>query len=1605
MRRIYAIFLISIFAAATMVVSAKVTIERIDENVNVQTDYTSPDLLNSKSNEIQRKSSYHPSLNTAPLPFNLVSNAHNQPAVSTGYYVVDFADDAPAYWKPSETIYSLDENPERWVSVLPGPRVVEKSYWDNNKEEGLRFFRNPAYPVQNNRDFFEHNEYFQDTTDNAFAGPMPMKLVGGFYFNGIRYDSFYVTTNGLIALTNRRYFYDEFGNKYIPSGEQSAYDPNSMDYFVTYIGSENRNRTGNGMNDNVSDDFGYKWSITGGNEADANGGIRGDQANRGDLQNPHGMNEITSAAQKPALIGFMYGDYELSQFSRTTQKVDNHGKVHYFRSIANDKLVIYFENLAVPQSTKITLGWLITWGASDSRPFDDGYTAVSGQTILNRNDSSITIIYERFMGGVTSGRTVIQAKDIFRGNSAVGVYGFGRHANYNRYGGPNENSNDFPWVSEYEQYTHYFTYFRNPASYPQTFTSLKFKQHQNTLRVVDIQYRVRKQDPNANLAFTEKVNTRDVDNYELLAGNNHLGAIQPVAIIQNVSNDIQSPTGVNFVPQDLNFYARFRVMNKATGRLIYNRAVPVDNKCLATPDDNLANCEGNPDVRVRLVTVTIDKDNNYQAEVANYPGTNPWNGKVRTGIPAYGYVEVKFPPFEPNEFAKDENNKLYQIGRMAAFVVADATNPNTNKKLGDAWPFDDTASVNLHVMRLHNFFSDDAREYHIIDGVPIPSVQKWVSIDAEVVSGDILSRHPLAPRGRYKADNNENYYVSSPVIKMNRVTTSGQDNTPGDELRSHPIDMRGRYGSVISLSVQRTLDKEFWDRGYGDNLLVGPEPRAVLNRDKFTVFSHTNSVAANPDMLALEIMQPSDNGVANITNVKNERWRNHPRRNGEKAETKVPALGIYGAGGYLTGFLEGDRDSSLALPNSGTREENSLRADIYDDGFDFIYKKYFVPIPDTFIRHQRDGAKHFRFRLKMYATNDKKCAQCTNDDDDNFLVDNINVLFKSKETTDIEVSAVSISWPYTEAPATQASKVPIEVTATNNTANPAPFYHIKVKIYRGTNTNDTNNLVYCNTRAVTYHDPNNEIVRSFPDFEARKFGEGQYRAQAIIVVPGGDLEELNDTTYTDFSIRFGSTFAYDPVDSPKNDISGGAFPTGRGLNIEAYNYGGAGNINSGQVGGYNELQFGSGYIGGSISGQLAMKFELLQADTIYGYDAFFGTINQAPDHISLSIYKGREDSDVPSSEILESRLDRTRGRDDRTDKLAFDQYVRYLLPKGIVLAKGTYWVSIAQLGETGLELGGSKQRTGLRTMSAFITPPTNVTSAVGGSGVSLNIHKEFRKRAVNGNLLNNSYFAFENTRGSGVWFPFTPSIGNVGYGHLHHFGWVPAEGVTLTLTNGTWIPMIRPFLGAKASGNVQRVDDCDVPIELVSFEGEQRSSAVDLSWTTAIEKNNKGFYIEKRAKVNSDFNEWEQITFVNGNGNTLTPSYYSYSDKNVKAGTTYQYKLRQVDFDGTQNCHETDIVTVQFGNPDLVISNSPNPVRALTNIEYTTNQNGNVRIEVLDLLGNVVRTLLNDEVDAGTYVLPYDATDAIGNRLTSGTYIYRITANGQSQSAKMSVVQ
>jgi len=1530
-----------------------------------------------RKSEMFEPPNFAPDASSFPMRFTEIGNPVNRPPISTGYYFVDSDDEAPDFWRPSPSIIDTTTEPNLWRRILPGPRLRDPNDWVDNPD-GLRFFRNPALPLPGG-DFFNGPT---DSTDDAIAGPMPIGF--NFYFNGLKYDSFYVSTNGIIALTNDRYFYDQDKNRVIPPGATDCYNPMSMDWF--YGG---RGRVGDGLTDQIEDDFGYYYSVCGGNPMNATGGIR----TRGGT-----LNQGTFTANKSALIAPFFGDLHMSNYNTTTNQPEDWSKAFFKRSNNSDKLIIYFINMAPVRTLGTPYGNYT--GNFDLRPGDQNYIAASAQVILDKRDSSVNIVYERFDGvAVVSGRGV-PATTVFRYNTTVGVHGFARHTNYGQSGGEIK-----PWAGEYQQYTHYFSRYANPqATYPHNYLAIKFKQWKNTLRVVDIAYRVRKSDPNADLEFTEEVPTSKVQDYELLAGDERNGAIQPVAIIQNLTNEIQGPSGVNYTRQELNFRARFRIINEASLRIVYNRLVPIDSSCLALGDTNAADCTGDPYTREKYVSVAV-QSGNYTATEMPFPGPNSLNG-----IPPYGFVQVFFPPFEPNEFVNNH------IGRLRAYIIADPTHPRTNETLGDSWPFDDTASVRLFSMKRLDDFNDDVTSYHIVNRAPMPSTLKWVNIDAEVSSGDDVSVYPLPPRGTYPPTNNFDFNFQdpdftrdtreSPVIRMTRRTLAGTEpakSPGGDQLRSFPIDLRGRYGAVLSLSMQRNAKRDDWPRGYGDQELVGPEPRTVINADPFSVWTLGRAASSPPDELTVEFAQPSPDGIRYITNIDDKRWRVHPRRDGAKPVTNMPVLSLYGAGGYLVGWLESDRDSALAPPANPNL--NGLRPDIFDDGIDFEYKKFFLAIPDTFIKSENEGAKNFRFRLNMQARDNKKCIACIPDDDDPYFVDNVKILFPS-EVTDIEMSLVKVLWPYTIAPASQGIKVPVRVKISNNTNVAAPPFRVKVQIYR--NAGDPA-PVYCRTENIPFMTGRTNVTIPMPNWDARRTGDGEYFMLANLLFgdvnnPDQDLEPRNDTNFSFVTLKFGDVFAYDPEQNPRNDVPDNAFTgiPGSGLRLFGFAYGGMGNVN-GNSGGYDENNYGAGYVGGSGSGQIAMKFTLYQRDTIYGYSAFFASLNQAFDDIACAVY--RDANGQPSStRVPNTLIYKLRAFDDIRRDGFWDEYTTYMLPEPVVLDAGSYWYAVSQLGETGLELGASKSRMGMRVTSIYIPPPIGMTSPVGGSGYHLCIDKQFRRENNTGALINDNKFAMENTRGSGQWAQFMPTIGNPAYAHLHHYGLSPADGYTLTLTRGGWIPMIRPYFGERSSGYDMSYQPCpDIPVELTTFDGLSRSNGIELFWETATEINNEGFFVEKFGNET-----WNSIGFIKGAGNSNSINQYSFVDRQVQPFTTYQYRLRQVDRDGAMSCETfSQVVTLTFeGQTELSLEqNVPNPVTEHTAITFTVPEANNVRLEVLDVFGNVVKTLVNENVGAGTRTVEWNAADNSNNVVPSGSYIVRLISGNDVRTIKMTVVR
>ncbi|MFP4544564.1 MAG: FlgD immunoglobulin-like domain containing protein [Candidatus Kapaibacterium sp.] len=1585
-----------------------------------------------KGDELDRRSELvmpNPFVNNTsfPEPFDQVGNVNTpgQAAVSTGYYFIDNGDPA-INRRPEYEIRDTLVQPDRWTRILPGPRILDSTYWEQNPEEGLRFFRNPAVPGDGDSYFVHGPDNATDSTDNAIAGPIPIGFP--FYFNGLRYDSFYVSTNGLISLTNRRYFYDSQGNRTVPSGSETAYDPMSMDWFARARNMAEADVDGDGTLDgpgtgDVADDWGYLQSVLGGNPNNATGGIRGTGAKI--------VSNAIPADKKSAVIAAFWGDLVMLQHNRNNpgRQFDN-GRVYFKRHDANT-LIIYFVNAQLKGTVATPAG--NTNVAPDRLPGENGYLIADAQIVLDRADSSITVHYQRFNGTVQVGATTVTSDVCFRYNTTAAVSGFARHVNYPDVPQDIEDDADYPWAEEYAQWTHFYSdqTDQRTSDYPNDKLTVKYKQWQNTLRVVDIQYRVRDLDPSSSLDFSRVIPTTQVNNFELLAGEQRIGAIQPVALIQNLTNEIQGPQGVNFVPQELQFNTRFTIVNQATGSIVYSRLVPVDSNCLALPDALAEDCNDEDYSKVRFSDdVSVDNGNYTVNSTKVLPTDNNYNG-----IPPYGFAQVYFAPWIPNRFFPDH------IGRMRAFIISEPFTPEDKESLGDQWPFDDTASVALFVMRrLDNFsddplmrINDDATQFHKVGGTDMPSVLRWVNIGTEVVSGTSVSRHPLPPRGRYEAQNFDMAFIESPVIKMNRVDNLNREYVPlgeygGDELRSFPIDLRHRpgqgkstLGAVLSISVQRSTnppDRD-WPRGWNDERWLGPEPRVIANGDVYDEWTTGMSVSQKPDYLEVEYATPSPDGIKFIANIPDDNWSVHPNPDPSLPDiTDVPALRIFGAGGYQRGFRENDYNYALAEPDPDARELNSLRPDRYDDGIDEEFKKYFVGIPDHWILSPNEGAKNFRFRLKVMATDDFKNFPGANpDDQDDFYVDNITILFPSPEGTDIEVSSVKITWPYTLAPATQATKIPIRVSLSNNTAVDAPSFNLKVKIFKGQPTpnqmSDLNQAepIYCRTETIPFLKNGSQIERSMPNWNARLHGDGQYRIQAIIIYPpDGDLDPRNDTTYHDVNLTFGDAFAYDPIDDVNNDVDSRQFTggtDGRGLNLFniAGNFGGTGSRTT-SSGWTPPDVIASGYTGGSGSGSIAAKFVLINQDTVKGYQAHFDNLNQSPDHIAFSIYNG---DFVPGQMIAGSELYAQRGKATASANPVFMDFVTYPLPQPVILPPGTYWVVISQLGETGIELSAAKERVGLRVTNVSF-PPIG-TGPLGQSGVHLILDKNLRQLERRSGVMkpvNNNVFAYSNTRGSGQWNPFMPTEGNPAYAHNDHYGktaYPPGDGQTMTLGRGTWIPLIRPYLGEKASGYSDESQICpdDIPVEIAFFEYDTRQDGIDLIWQTQMEENNLGFYIERRVTGND---EWQSIGFVDGHGNSNVAIDYSYTDKNVTINTTYEYRLRQVDFSGVHSCDASKTIKVTFDKVGelTVLPNTLNPVSTATDFRFNLPQKSSVNIEIVDMFGNVVKTF-NKDMNAGYNQVGWDVTDDAGAKVSTGSYVVRITAGGEVASRKFTVVR
>ncbi|MEM1269895.1 MAG: T9SS type A sorting domain-containing protein [Bacteroidota bacterium] len=210
-----------------------------------------------------------------------------------------------------------------------------------------------------------------------------------------------------------------------------------------------------------------------------------------------------------------------------------------------------------------------------------------------------------------------------------------------------------------------------------------------------------------------------------------------------------------------------------------------------------------------------------------------------------------------------------------------------------------------------------------------------------------------------------------------------------------------------------------------------------------------------------------------------------------------------------------------------------------------------------------------------------------------------------------------------------------------------------------------------------------------------------------------------------------------------------------------------------------------------------------------------------------------------------------------------------------------------------------------------------------------------------------------------------------------------------TLTVGT--------AGQAITANDGDISATATPVELGDFDAVTIENGIQLSWNTLSEENNAGFEVQY-AEMESD--EFINIGWVEGFGTTLEEQSYTFSSPELMPGD-YQFRLKQVDFDGKFEYSPVVEGTVTVPGTFIVQGPYPNPFNPTTQIRFAVAQEQVVDLELFDATGRRVMTLFSGTATANeTIDVRVDAAS-----LPSGMYLARLVGDSFSTTKKLMLVK
>ena len=192
-----------------------------------------------------------------------------------------------------------------------------------------------------------------------------------------------------------------------------------------------------------------------------------------------------------------------------------------------------------------------------------------------------------------------------------------------------------------------------------------------------------------------------------------------------------------------------------------------------------------------------------------------------------------------------------------------------------------------------------------------------------------------------------------------------------------------------------------------------------------------------------------------------------------------------------------------------------------------------------------------------------------------------------------------------------------------------------------------------------------------------------------------------------------------------------------------------------------------------------------------------------------------------------------------------------------------------------------------------------------------------------------------------------------------------------------------------------------LPVELASFEAAQSGeSDVELRWTTASETNNAGFRVQHRASGEESWTKLGYVASKASGGTTTEAKTYRFDAEDLAVGT-HEFRLKQMDLDGTAHLHDPVDVELQMQQALRLKAPAPNPVQGQAQLSFAVRDQTETTITMYNPLGQKVAVVYRGTPPAGEQQTAQVTTDD----LASGVYFLRLQAGGATKTQKMTVVR